>query len=98
MSPLPLTDEQIRSKVFEMPDGGLLLAFGAEITLEFVMARRKAEERGRELRFYAWPDGTLISLELKTPGVPPDPDELALAYKLFQKTVRPLMEAQNGKN
>lgn len=93
-----LSDRQIRDAMFEMPDGGLLLAFGAEITLEFIMARRKAEEQGHRLHHYAWPDGTLIAWTITTPGEPLNIDEIVLAYKHFQKTVRPLMEAPNGED
>jgi hypothetical protein len=45
----------------------------------------------------AWPDGTTVSWERTGNSHQPlDRDGLVRAYKRFQETVRPLMEAQNG--
>ncbi len=91
-----LTDEQIRSTMFEIPDLGLVLAFGPEIASNMIEARRLVAAQGNELSYFGWPDGTTLSWERTNPQQPLDRDGLVRAYKRFQETVRPLMEAQNG--
>lgn len=91
-----LTDEKIRSTMFEIPDLGLALAFGPEIAGKMIKARELVAAHGNELRYFGWPDGTTVSWELTELGQPLDMDGIARTYKRFQETVRPLMEAQNG--
>ncbi|MEF8699086.1 MAG: hypothetical protein V5B32_07480 [Candidatus Accumulibacter sp. UW26] len=91
-----LTDEQIRSTMFEIPDIGLVLAFGPEIANTMIEARAVVSAHGNHLCYFAWPDGTTISWERTGRHQPLDMDGLVRAYKRFQETVRPLMEAQNG--
>lgn len=91
-----LSDEQIRSTMFEIPDLGLILAFGPQIGDEMIRARRVVATRGNQLCYFGWPDGTTVSWERTDPKQPLDIDGIVRTYKRFQETVRPLMEAQNG--
>jgi len=76
-----LTDEQIRTIYFAVPDELLGFAFDAESIWRFKAARALTESCGGSLYMIGWPDGTTITYHMADRNEPMDLENLARTYK-----------------
>ena len=76
-----LTDEQIKTTFFDVPDLGIGFAFGGDFLAKVQRQRRKAQRNGRTFRVLAWPDGTTLSVEVDDRTQPLDAQKLIALYR-----------------
>jgi hypothetical protein len=80
-APGQLTDEQVKSRYFVVPDPILGMVFGDGF-LRFVLeARRELEAHGHALHVVAWPDGATMLYEIVDGDEAIDPESLLKAYR-----------------
>jgi hypothetical protein len=80
-APGQLTDEQVKTRYFVVPDPIVGMVFGDDF-LRFVHeARRALEAHGRALHVVAWPDGATMLYEIVVGDEAIDPESLLAAYR-----------------
>lgn len=87
-APGQLTDEQIKTTYFDVPDLGIGFAFGADVLAEVQRQRREAQGHGHAFRLIGWPDGTTLSCEFDDRNEPLDAQKLVALYRGHHRVVQ----------
>lgn len=76
-----LTDEEVRSKFFIVPDIGAAMAYGAQQLKAWQRERVKVHAAGGEFLVIGWPDGMTVTYHILDAAQPINLDDLVSTYR-----------------
>ena len=84
-APGQLTDEQVKTRYFVVPDLIVGMVFGDRFLRIVRETRRALEAQGHALHVIGWPDGTTMLYEIIDGREPIDPENLLATYRTGTK-------------